>query len=104
MKRLIFEEDHEMFRDSVRRFMQAEVGPHVEPHLGARILDVAAPFAGLVSQREAVSSFGVPSVHRVDSQKIRQHPGIAAVDPPGRAPQAIICSKVTTPHEIAIPP
>ncbi len=30
MKRLIFDEDHEMFRDSVRKFMQAEVGPHVE--------------------------------------------------------------------------
>jgi acyl-CoA dehydrogenase len=29
MKRLIFDEDHEMFRDSVRRFMQAEVGPQV---------------------------------------------------------------------------
>lgn len=30
MKRLIFDEDHEMFRDSVRRFMQTEVAPHVE--------------------------------------------------------------------------
>ena len=30
MKRLIFDEDHEMFRDSVRRFMQAEVEPNVE--------------------------------------------------------------------------
>ena len=30
MKRQIFDEDHEMFRDSVRRFMQAEVAPHVE--------------------------------------------------------------------------
>ncbi len=30
MKRLIFDEDHEMFRDSVRRFMQAEVAPNVE--------------------------------------------------------------------------
>jgi alkylation response protein AidB-like acyl-CoA dehydrogenase len=30
MKRLIFDEDHEMFRDSVRRFMQSEVEPHVE--------------------------------------------------------------------------
>ncbi len=30
MQRLIFDEDHEMFRDSVRRFMQAEVAPHVE--------------------------------------------------------------------------
>jgi len=30
MRRLIFDEDHEMFRDSVRRFMQAEVEPNVE--------------------------------------------------------------------------
>jgi acyl-CoA dehydrogenase len=30
VKRLIFDEDHEMFRDSVRRFMQAEVAPNVE--------------------------------------------------------------------------
>ncbi len=29
MKRLIFDEDHEMFRDSVRRFMQSEVAPNV---------------------------------------------------------------------------
>ncbi len=30
MKRLIFDEDHDMFRDGVRRFMQAEIEPHVE--------------------------------------------------------------------------
>ena len=30
MKRLIFDEEHEMFRDSVRRFMQSEIGPQVE--------------------------------------------------------------------------
>ena len=30
MRRLIFEPEHEQFRDSVRRFMQAEVGPHVD--------------------------------------------------------------------------
>ena len=30
MKRLIFDEDHEMFRDSVRKFMQAEISPQVE--------------------------------------------------------------------------
>ena len=30
MKRLIFNEDHEMFRDSVRKFMQAEIAPQVE--------------------------------------------------------------------------
>jgi acyl-CoA dehydrogenase len=28
MKRKIFEEEHEMFRDSVRSFMQKEIGPH----------------------------------------------------------------------------
>ncbi|WP_380879713.1 acyl-CoA dehydrogenase [Sphingomonas sp. DBB INV C78] len=30
MRRLIFEPEHEQFRDSVRRFMQAEVAPHVD--------------------------------------------------------------------------
>jgi acyl-CoA dehydrogenase len=30
MKRLIFDEDHELFRDATRRFMQAEIEPHVE--------------------------------------------------------------------------
>ena len=30
MKRLIFDEDHEMFRDATRRFMQAEYEPQVE--------------------------------------------------------------------------
>ena len=30
MKRLIFDEDHELFRDSTRRFMQAEIEPQVE--------------------------------------------------------------------------
>ena len=30
MKRLIFDEDHEMFRDATRRFMQAEIEPQVE--------------------------------------------------------------------------
>jgi alkylation response protein AidB-like acyl-CoA dehydrogenase len=39
MKRLIFNEDHEMFRDSVRRFMQAEIGPHVERWREAGICD-----------------------------------------------------------------
>ena len=29
MQRLIFDEEHEMFRDSVRRFMQSEVEPQV---------------------------------------------------------------------------
>jgi len=39
MKRLIFNEDHEMFRDSVRKFMQAEIGPHVEAWREAGICD-----------------------------------------------------------------
>ena len=39
MRRLIFDEDHEMFRDSVRKFMQAEVGPHVERWREAGICD-----------------------------------------------------------------
>jgi len=30
MKRLIFDEEHDMFRDSVRRFMQTEIEPHIE--------------------------------------------------------------------------
>ena len=30
MKRLIFDAEHEQFRDSVVKFMQAEVGPHAE--------------------------------------------------------------------------
>ncbi|HQS68653.1 MAG TPA: acyl-CoA dehydrogenase family protein [Novosphingobium sp.] len=30
MKRVIFESEHEQFRDSVIKFMQAEVGPHAE--------------------------------------------------------------------------
>lgn len=30
MKRMIFESEHEQFRDSVVKFMQAEVGPHAE--------------------------------------------------------------------------
>jgi acyl-CoA dehydrogenase len=42
MKRLIFEEDHEMFRDSVRKFMQVEVGPNVEKWREAGICDKGA--------------------------------------------------------------
>ncbi len=42
MKRLIFDEEHEMFRDSVRRFMQAEVQPHVEAWREAGICDKSA--------------------------------------------------------------
>lgn len=42
MKRLIFDEDHEMFRDSVRRFMQSEVAPHVDAWREAGICDKSA--------------------------------------------------------------
>jgi acyl-CoA dehydrogenase len=39
MKRLIFNEDHEMFRDSVRKFMLAEIAPHVGRWREAGICD-----------------------------------------------------------------
>jgi hypothetical protein len=39
MLRNIFEEDHEMFRDSVAKFLQAEVTPHLERWLDAGIID-----------------------------------------------------------------
>jgi acyl-CoA dehydrogenase len=39
MKRLIFDEDHEMFGDGVRRFMQAEVWPNVEKWREAGCVD-----------------------------------------------------------------
>jgi len=42
MRRLIFDEDHEMFRDSVRRFMQTEIAPHVEEWREQGICDPAA--------------------------------------------------------------
>jgi len=42
MKRLIFDEEHDMFRDSVRRFMQTEVEPHVAEWREAGICDKSA--------------------------------------------------------------
>jgi alkylation response protein AidB-like acyl-CoA dehydrogenase len=39
MRRLIFEPEHEQFRDSVRRFMQAEVAPHGERWREAGVVD-----------------------------------------------------------------
>ena len=39
MQRQIFDEDHEMFRDSVSKFMQAEIEPHVERWREAGICD-----------------------------------------------------------------
>ena len=42
MQRLIFDEEHELFRDQVRRFMQAEVEPHVAAWRKAGICDKSA--------------------------------------------------------------
>jgi alkylation response protein AidB-like acyl-CoA dehydrogenase len=42
MQRLIFEEEHDQFRDSVRRFMQTEIEPHVEAWREAGICDKSA--------------------------------------------------------------
>jgi acyl-CoA dehydrogenase len=39
MRRVIFEAEHEQFRDSVRRFMQAEVGPHADRWRAAGMVD-----------------------------------------------------------------
>jgi alkylation response protein AidB-like acyl-CoA dehydrogenase len=39
MRRLIFEPEHEQFRDSVRRFMEAEVGPNAERWREAGMVD-----------------------------------------------------------------
>ena len=39
MKRLIFEAEHEQFRDSVRRFMETEVAPHAEAWRSAGMVD-----------------------------------------------------------------
>jgi len=42
MKRLIFDEEHDMFRESVRRFMQTEIAPHVAAWREAGICDKSA--------------------------------------------------------------
>ena len=39
MPRLIFEEEHDLFREQVRRFMQTEIAPHVEAWRKAGICD-----------------------------------------------------------------
>lgn len=39
IQRNIFEEDHEIFRDSVARFLQAEAAPHLDEWLAAGIVD-----------------------------------------------------------------
>jgi len=42
LKRLVFGEEHDMFRDSVRRFMQTEIEPQVESWRQAGICDKSA--------------------------------------------------------------
>ncbi len=42
MQRLIFDEEHEMFRDAVRRFMQSEIKPNVEQWREQGLCDPAA--------------------------------------------------------------
>jgi acyl-CoA dehydrogenase len=42
MQRLIFAEEHDQFRDSVRRFMQTEIAPHVEAWRETGICDKSA--------------------------------------------------------------
>ena len=39
MKRRIFEEEHEMFRDSVRSFMKNEIQPHTDKWQEQGIVD-----------------------------------------------------------------
>jgi len=39
VKRIIFDMEHDMFRDSVRKFMQKEVAPHVDDWREAGIVD-----------------------------------------------------------------
>ena len=39
MRRVIFEPEHEAFRDQVRRFMQTEVGPHADRWRAAGMVD-----------------------------------------------------------------
>jgi acyl-CoA dehydrogenase len=52
MRRLIFEPEHEQFRDTVRAFMQAEIAPHVDRWREAGIVDreayLKAGAAGLI--------------------------------------------------------
>ena len=42
MRRLTFDLEHEQFRDTARRFIQAEIAPHVERWHEAGIVDRAA--------------------------------------------------------------
>ena len=39
MDRGIFEEEHEMFRDSARSFLQNEIGPHADRWAEQEIVD-----------------------------------------------------------------
>ncbi len=58
MRRVIFEAEHEQFRDSVRRFMQAEVAPHADRWREAGIVD-----------REAYTKAGAQGLLCVDAEE-----------------------------------
>ena len=66
MRRVIFESEHEQFRDSVRRFMQAEVAPHAERWREAGIVD-----------REAYTKAGAQGLLCVDAEERFGGAGIA---------------------------
>ncbi len=66
MRRVIFESEHEQFRDSVRRFMQAEVAPHAERWREAGIVD-----------REAYTKAGEQGLLCVDAEERFGGAGIA---------------------------
>ncbi len=66
MRRVIFEPEHEQFRDSVRRFMQAEVAPHAERWREAGIVD-----------REAYTKAGEQGLLCVDAEERFGGAGIA---------------------------
>ncbi len=58
MRRVIFESEHEQFRDSVRRFMLAEVAPHADRWREAGIVD-----------REAYTKAGAQGLLCVDAEE-----------------------------------
>jgi alkylation response protein AidB-like acyl-CoA dehydrogenase len=51
MKRMIFDPEHEIFRDSARRFFQAEIGPH------AALQNTRFKMAEMRAQIDAVQTF-----------------------------------------------
>jgi alkylation response protein AidB-like acyl-CoA dehydrogenase len=66
MRRVIFESEHEQFRDSVRRFMQAEIGPHADRWREAGVVD-----------REAYTKAGAQGLLCVDAEERFGGAGIA---------------------------